>query len=172
MTTRTIMIFPKFHNMEIINFYRKKYDPLSGLVNPHITLVFPFQSDMGNDALDRHISNELMYIKPFEISLYGVSKHSDEFGNYLFLNVTEGEETIRLIHEKLYSHVLKKYNKGYPYFPHLTLGNVASTEELERAYLNASKCREIFKATINTISTEMIGRSGKSIIISEHQLGE
>lgn len=112
------------------------------------------------------------HIKPFEISLYGVSKHSDEFGNYLFLNVTEGKETIRLIHEKLYSHVLKKYNKGYPYFPHLTLGNVASTEELERAYLNASKCRETFNATINTISTEMIGRSGKSIIISEHQLGE
>lgn len=172
MTTRTIMIFPEFHNMEVINFYRKKYDPLSGLVKPHITLVFPFQSDISNDALDRHLSNELMYIKPFEISLHGVSKHSDEFGNYLFLNVAKGEEPIRLIHERLYSHVLKEYNKGYPYSPHLTIGNASSSEELERAYSDASRCRETFNARINTISVEMIGKSGKSIIISEHQLWE
>ena len=43
---RTIMIFPKFSNQEIIDEIRKKYDPLYNLVKPHITLVFPFKSDM------------------------------------------------------------------------------------------------------------------------------
>jgi hypothetical protein len=48
MDTRTIMIFPEFHNMDVIHFYRKQYDPLSALVKPHITLVFPFQSSLVN----------------------------------------------------------------------------------------------------------------------------
>lgn len=55
MITRTIMIFPEFHNMEVINFYRNKYDPLSDLVKPHITLVFPFQSGISNDELNCRI---------------------------------------------------------------------------------------------------------------------
>ena len=45
-TLRTIMIFPEFENMEIIDNIRKKYDPLAELVRPHITLVFPFESQM------------------------------------------------------------------------------------------------------------------------------
>lgn len=32
---RTIMIFPQFDNMEIIDEIRALYDPLSGLVRPH-----------------------------------------------------------------------------------------------------------------------------------------
>ena len=42
MSERTIMIFPKFSNMEIIDRIRRNYDPLADLVRPHITLVFPF----------------------------------------------------------------------------------------------------------------------------------
>ncbi|GLC82684.1 2'-5' RNA ligase family protein [Lacrimispora brassicae] len=170
MITRTIMIFPEFHNMDVINFYRNKYDPLSALVKPHITLVFPFQSNISNDILNQHICSQLMNMKPFEITLHGVSKHPDELGNYLFLNVIKGKDPIRQIHEKLYSQILKEYNKGYPYSPHLTLGKVGSLEDLESAYLDVSRCSETFQATITTISVEMIGASGESIIISEYKL--
>lgn len=41
---RTIMIFPEFEEMEIIDEIREKYDPLARLVRPHITIVFPFIS--------------------------------------------------------------------------------------------------------------------------------
>ncbi|WP_029700643.1 2'-5' RNA ligase family protein [Lacrimispora indolis] len=170
MITRTIMIFPEFHNMEVINFYRNKYDPLSDLVKPHITLVFPFQSGISNDELNSHLDSQLINIKPFEITLQGVSRHPGESGNYLFLNVVKGTESIRLIHDKLYSGALKEFFNGDPYCPHLTLGNTASIKELENAYLDASACSETFKATVNIISTEMIGRSGESIIISEYKL--
>lgn len=172
MDTRTIMIFPEFHNMDAIHFYRNQYDPLSALVKPHITLVFPFQSDMSNDRLDKHISDKLMNIKPFEITLNGVSKQPGELGNYLFLNIVEGKEYIHEIHEQLYSDLLKEYKKGYPYTPHLTLGNLDSIEKLERAYFDVSKCNETFRTVINTISVEVIGALGESIIISEHRLPE
>lgn len=45
MSFRTIMIFPEFENIDVINDIRKKYDPLANLVLPHITLVFPFDSE-------------------------------------------------------------------------------------------------------------------------------
>ncbi|MDR1772836.1 MAG: 2'-5' RNA ligase family protein [Hungatella sp.] len=172
MDIRTIMIFPEFHNMDVIHSYRDQYDPLSALVKPHITLVFPFQSDISNDRLNRHLNEKLMNIRSFEITLHGVSKQPDEFGNYLFLNIMEGKKHILEIHEKLYSGVLKEYNKRQPYCPHLTLGNLDSIEKLERAYLDVSKCNETFRAVINTISVEMIGTLEESIIISEHKLWE
>jgi len=46
MNMRTIMIFPEFENIDNINDIRKKYDPLADLVLPHITLVFPFDSEL------------------------------------------------------------------------------------------------------------------------------
>ena len=39
---RTIMIFPQFENINLINEIREKYDPLAKHVSPHISLVFTF----------------------------------------------------------------------------------------------------------------------------------
>lgn len=38
MNLRTIMIFPEFNNMEVIDKIRAQYDPLAKLVRPHITI--------------------------------------------------------------------------------------------------------------------------------------
>lgn len=35
---RDILIFPKFENINRIQEYRNKYDPLTNLIAPHITL--------------------------------------------------------------------------------------------------------------------------------------
>ena len=56
MSLRTIMIFPEFENMEIIDNIRKQYDPLAELVRPHITLVFPFESQISNEELTQILS--------------------------------------------------------------------------------------------------------------------
>ncbi len=51
MKERTIMIFPKFDNLDIINSIRDKYDPLAKLVPPHLTLVFPFKSELTKEII-------------------------------------------------------------------------------------------------------------------------
>ena len=53
MAHRTIMIFPDFEQMEIIESIREKYDPLYQLVKPHITVVFPFDMDVSNEELSK-----------------------------------------------------------------------------------------------------------------------
>jgi len=92
--------------------------------------------------------------------------------NVLVLNIIEGKEHIHEIHERLYTDQLEEYKKGCPYVPHLTLGNLDSIDKLNRAYLDVSICDETFKAVINTISVEIIGPQGESLIISEHKLSE
>ena len=59
MNTRVIMIFPKFENIHIINNIRKKYDPLSDFVEPHITLVFPFEDELSNEELRLYLKEAL-----------------------------------------------------------------------------------------------------------------
>ena len=66
---RTIMIFPQFENIEIIDEIRDRYDPLAKLVRPHITLVFPFESEMTNDEIEEKLTSSLKGVKPFELIL-------------------------------------------------------------------------------------------------------
>ena len=90
MNLRTIMVFPDFKNMEIIDNIRNQYDPLAKLVRPHITLVFPFKDQMSNEELAGILDVRLKFVQPFKIKLGGISKRVDTFGNYLFLNVLQG----------------------------------------------------------------------------------
>ena len=43
---RDILIFPNFDNVEKIQEIRKKFDELYDLIPPHITIAFPFNSEI------------------------------------------------------------------------------------------------------------------------------
>ena len=45
---RDILIIPKFNNINKIQKIREKYDELYDIINPHITLAFPFKSNISN----------------------------------------------------------------------------------------------------------------------------
>lgn len=170
MNKRTIMIFPDFENMEIIDNIRKQYDPLYDLVQPHITLVFPFESHISNEELAKVLKLRLQEIQPFELKLGGISKHEDAFGNYLFLNVIQGAKEIDFIHRTLYDNEFKEFDKGLPYIPHMTIGNLSSAELLNSAYNNTKAVDITFSTVVKKISVEMIGDNEESIIVIEQEL--
>lgn len=170
MDTRTIMIFPEFKNINIINDIRKKYDPLADLVRPHITLVFPFDSELTNEELSLYIKESLRDIHPFKIELEGFSKQEDRYGNYLFLNVVQGMDVIKNIHDILYKDRLKEFDLGYDYVPHMTVGKLSSMELLNRALDDVSKYKDRFNTLIKKISVEMIGDNEESIILLQQEL--
>lgn len=165
MKERTIMIFPNFHNIEKINEIRKKYDPLSNLVRPHITLVFPFKSELTTENISEQIETSVKDISPFELELRGFSTEQSKFGNYLFLNVTKGAEYLNELNGCLYN-----YHPPFPYKPHMTVGKVHSIEQLEAAYSEVSNSDEVFTTIVDTISVEIIGEHGESIIEVEKTL--
>lgn len=170
MNTRTIMIFPEFDNIDVINDIRKKYDPLADLVLPHITLVFPFESELTDEELNLYLKESLSGIHPFKVELGGFSKQEDRYGNYLFLNVVQGMDIIRNIHDMLYKDKLKKFDAGYDYVPHMTVGKVSSMELLDKAFDDVNNCNDKFSTVVKKISVEMIGEHEESIIVIEHKL--
>lgn len=170
MSLRTIMIFPEFENMEIIDNIRKQYDPLAELVRPHITLVFPFESQISNEELTQILNVRLLGVKPFELKLGGISKKEDTFGNYLFLDVLKGGEEIGYIHQVLYDNEFKEFNIGLQFIPHMTIGKLPTVESLNNAYNNTKFMEDTFSTIVRKVSVEMIGDNEESIIVIEKEL--
>lgn len=167
MLKRCIMIFPKFENIEVIDKVREKYDPLAKHVRPHITLVFPFDSDIESIALKEHILSVASKINQFEIVLQGIVPVKS-FGNYLFLKIQKGNEEIIKLHEKLYTGILEAHypewlSKGN-FLPHMTVGSLDDEKKLEVAVNDTKDIDNLFKTTVNEISVEIIDENEDSII--------
>jgi len=132
MLERSIMIFPKFSNMGIIDEIRGKYDPLKSHVRPHITLVFPFISNIESSELKNHLKNVLSSIKSFRIVLKDITPVKS-FGNYLFLNIEKEKDEIIELHRRLYTGILEAYLPEWlklgGYHPHMTVGKIECEEE-------------------------------------------
>ena len=164
------MIFPEFDNMDVIDRIRSKYDPLAELVRPHVTLVFPFESDISNEKLEEILETRLQEMNCFELILGNISKQEDSFGNYLFLNVLKGSEELFKINRVLYDNEFKENNLGLPYVPHMTIGKLPSVNDMNAAYEEIKDIQDKFNTVVKKISVEMIGENEESIIVIEKKL--
>jgi 2'-5' RNA ligase len=159
---RAIHIFPEFKNAASIDRLRENYDPLFHLIRPHITLVFPFDSDISTHALEKHVQSAVRVHSPFRITLQGITGHP---GGYLFLNVKVGNDQIIALHDKLYSGILKPYlNRTLPYIPHLTVGRLTDEHDFQDALVQTEAFSETFDTIVEEIVTEVIDPSGTSTI--------
>ena len=166
---RTIMIFPQFKNIGIIDEIRDRFDPLAKLVRPHITLVFPFDSEMSNEELGEKLTSSLQKVGSFELTLYGFSKSAD---NYLFLDIEKGKEIIKAIHDELYSEHFKEFYLDIPYIPHMTVGKLCSEQELNDAYEYVKNIDARFETVVDKVSVEMLGEHEESLIAIEKMLDD
>lgn len=162
MERRSIIIFPKFNNIEKIEELREKYDPLYNCIKPHITVVFPFESDIKTEELEKHVRQAMKNIKPFKLKLKGITGTID---NYLFLNVKEGNDIIIEIHDKLYTGVLKEFlYRKVTYTPHITVGKIEDIERFETALEETEKIEETFETIVKEITVELIDENEDSNI--------
>lgn len=162
MMKRAIHLFPEFTNIEIIESLRRKYDPLFGLIPPHITLVFPFESDISAQLLQNHVCDVLKGFKPFFIRLQDFTATADQ---YLFLNVKNGNDQIIELHDRLYSGVLSIHrDPRFSFHPHLTIGKFANEENLLSAIVETTSNKSVFETTVSKIFIEIIDESEHSTI--------
>lgn len=159
---RDILIFPKFDNIDLIQKIRKKYDRLADLVEPHITLAFPFSDNMSNDDLIDNLCILLKNYSPFAVTFRGVSLSDD---NYIFLNCIEGTKEIVKLHDDIYKEIIPNLlNTSIKYIPHITLGQadiIKDSHDFDYA----------FSTIIDEVSIELIGENEESIIIKNIKLG-
>lgn len=160
---RAIILFPKFNNIHIIDEIREKYDSLSNCIEPHITIVFPFESDISTKELKSHFNEYLKGIKKFRVKLKDIT--GDFRDGYLFLNVKSGNDQIIELHDKLYSGILKEFlYRKITYSPHLTVGRIADQIDFDNAVDELSYYRESFETIIDKIFVENIDENQNSII--------
>ena len=171
---RTIMIFPEFDNISVIDEIREKYDPLAHHVGPHLTLVFTFESDLTSIELKGHLEKVLKDISPFRLTMDNIIKIDNPLGMYLFLILKEGTADMKKLSSKLYTGVLQPYKAEWlndeTFLPHMTLGTFTSKDALEKAFEDVSGIKETFTTIVNKVSVEIIADNEDSIIDFEVDL--
>ena len=172
MLKRCIMIFPILTNMGVINEVRNKFDPLASHVKPHVTLVFPFESQIKSDELNRHLKSVLSTRQSFLLTLHAIT--SSQPGNYLFLNIDKGKKEIIDMHEQLYTGLLESFKPDWlinrNYNPHMTLGKLENEQDLNKAIEWTKGINQVFKAVVDKVSVEIISENEDSIIKIETDL--
>ncbi|HEX7041967.1 MAG TPA: 2'-5' RNA ligase family protein [Patescibacteria group bacterium] len=156
-----IVAFPKV-DIELIQTFRKKYDPLWNVIHPHITLVFPF-SDIPEQLILEHLETVSKTLKPFQIQLKDFTK---SFDHYLFLLVQEGKEEIYKVHDLLYTGVLaSQLRNDIPFLPHMTLGKFAKDNIFEeQLYNKALKEIQALHLNIDTVFSNFSLIQGDGIL--------
>ncbi|MEQ3339377.1 2'-5' RNA ligase family protein [Clostridium butyricum] len=173
---RTIMIFPQFENINIINEIREKYDPLAKHVSPHISLVFTFESSLTSSELNEHLKKVLLGIRPFRLTLQEIVKVDNPLGMYLFLDIKQGNKEIKKMNLKLYTGILQTYKPAWlnkeTFMPHMTIGSFTSREDLNIAFKDTELIKESFSTIVDKISVEIIDENEDSIIEIEIDLSD
>jgi len=164
-TNRSIIIFPKLNNIELIDTIRAKYDRISEHIRPHITLVFPFASDLTTADLKEHIENATKEIPAFKILIKGIQSIDDK---HMILCIEEGKDSIIQLHNNLNSGILVPF---YPEFlhhvdflPHMTVGTFEVKSELEKALNELKSFDAVFQSVVDAIFVEIIDENQDSII--------
>ncbi|HKS71313.1 MAG TPA: 2'-5' RNA ligase family protein [Ktedonobacterales bacterium] len=165
--SRAIVIFPELPApaLDAIQAVRRDYDPLAEVIPPHLTLVFPFASDLPSDGLASHMREAARGADPFDLVLAEVTGSEDE---YLFLNVKRGRDELIALHDQLYSPPLDRhFDPRFTYTPHLTVGRVANRTTFDAALTDARvRLPSSFATTVRAISAYSIGADGARAVES------
>jgi len=166
---RCIHLFPRFKNAALIDEIRAKYDCLYSAIEPHITMAFPFISDIDG----RDIENELRRIcelqTNFDIRTSGLDAQRGE-ENIISLNISAGYESICDLHYKMHEGILHKFQTEWTikkiYRPHITVGRFSNNAQLQQVLQELIQGDYEFHARIDRLYIEQIGENQNSIIES------
>jgi len=112
--------FPEIKN-EAFHHFRKKYEPFSDLVPPHVSFIFPVPENIGLKILEQHIHRILKNWEPFDTHFCKLEKTWD---HWLFLVPDLGYNEIVSLHDDLYTGLLQPHLRNdLPFIPHIGLGS-------------------------------------------------
>lgn len=170
---RVIYVEPQIENPDVVFDIFKKYNPDSSFVNPHICLVFPFESDLQTNILESIINNTLSKYSNFDIQLSGLSISYEDKNNFLFLNVIDDSNILGKMSIELYSCLGDNARLRGEYIPHITIGKSKTIDEINKMYNNSKKLLQgNYKASISTVYCKKLIKdsNGKTKLEDEIEL--
>jgi 2'-5' RNA ligase len=142
-----LAIFPSKELQDLINSYRKRYDPHYALISPHITLkpAFTLEGEDVEGFVER-VNEIAKGIGPIQLEVNKV-KSFQPVNNVIYLKIEEDPNLMEL-QEKLHS-MATCSGDDYPFIPHITLAQELSVEE-HSDIIEVLKMKEIqHRETIN-----------------------
>jgi 2'-5' RNA ligase len=117
---RAIVWFPPFPTDAPIEPYRRRFDPMADALPAHVTLVYPFPTNLTVMQLASHIRRVVGNWPSLPVSFRDVE---GILGEFVFLMLRDRADAIVALHDKLYRGILRAYLRvDIPYLPHVTLG--------------------------------------------------
>lgn len=162
-------MFPPTEDMALVESKRRRFDPLARLIPAHITLVFPFESEISAQALRKHIQAVAAGIGAYRVALGDVSGTDD---HYLFLNVRHGAAAVVDLHDRLYTGPLRRFlANDRPFVPHLTVGRLETGAETRQALETIAATDVHVETTVKAVSVYRIAPGQGRAIEFEVALG-
>ena len=161
---RAILIMVNFSNINKIKEIQKKYYDIADKIEPHIAVVFPFDSEISDEELYNKLNEVLSKYRPFKIVCHGVSTPAQE-SNYRFLNIVESKDIIKNISDDIYRKIIPEhlqYRDKYNYDPHISLANKPLDKEIE--------LEDTFEMVVDSLYVERIGDDDESIKLFDIKL--
>lgn len=122
-----IAIFPSKKLQDIVNSYRKRYDPHYALISPHITLKPAFKLEEEEvESFVEQVHEIAKGIGPIQLEVNKV-KSFQPVNNVIYLKV-EDDPNLTELYEKLQA-LGKNSEDDYPFIPHITIAQHLSVEE-------------------------------------------
>lgn len=130
-----VVIFPQARLGDVEEF-RRRWDPLSGRIPAHVTLVFPVTAPRDEQALALELAALVDAFIPFALSLSEVRVWE---GEYLFLIAGQGREHLTRLHRALYDGPFRHERRPGVFVPHMTIGRCPDPAQLAAAAEEAAQ---------------------------------
>jgi 2'-5' RNA ligase len=127
-----VVIFPSKKLQDLVNSYRKRYDPHYSLITPHLTLKSPFEAT--EDQVPE-ITQKLKTIAenshPFPLNVLKISSFKP-VNNVIYFKIKPTEQ-LTTLHEQLHTDFIGD-TPEYAFVPHITIGQRLSNDEHSDIY--------------------------------------
>jgi 2'-5' RNA ligase len=154
--------------------FRRRHDaPRHERIQAHFTLVFGCTA-LGVDEFTSHVAAVAKTSRPIHFSCkYAMLGNDDESEvAYVFLVPDEGNAEISLLHDRLYTGLLRPHLRlDLPYIPHITIGTTTGREEAKQLCDELNRDGVSIQGSLLRLTVGHV-EDGKFQNLSSHALGE
>jgi 2'-5' RNA ligase len=154
--------------------FRQKHDaPRHERIQAHFTLVFGCTA-LGLDEYTSHVAAVARMSKPISFSCKYAMLGNDDQSEiaYVFLVPDEGNAEISLLHDRLYTGLLRPHLRlDLPYIPHITIGTTTGREEAKQLCDELNRDGVSIQGSLLRLTVGHV-EDGKFQNLSSHALGE
>jgi 2'-5' RNA ligase len=122
-----VVIFPSKKLQDLVNSYRKRYDPHYDLIPPHLTLKNAFEAteEAAKDFADK-LRDLARNTSPFTLKATKISSFQP-VNNVIYFKI-DPTEALTHLHAEI-NHEFRDQNIDYAFVPHITIGQKLSNDE-------------------------------------------